>query len=265
MTIFASDALKGRHVLITGATGGIGFETAKVVADMGARLTITGRNGEKLKQLQDDLKQVMDPASLYVAQADITQADDREQLVAGAEQKLGFISDLVNSAGLTKGTIVEQLDVESISELMTINYLAAFSLTQLIYTKMLEKKTGNIVNVASLSGLRGTHGNSAYASTKFAMMGWTQSMAIEAIKHNIRVNAVCPGFVDTEMAYRILSDKGERNGLSYQETLTAVQETIPSGRMTTPKEVGNAIAFLLTDAVKNIVGESLKISGGTLM
>ncbi|MCT1903478.1 SDR family NAD(P)-dependent oxidoreductase [Oceanobacillus sojae] len=265
MSVFAKDALKGRHVLITGATGGIGMETAKIVAGMGARVTITGRNTNKLEELRKELETFMDASEIFVQKADITNKADREQLVRNAQAALGFISDLVNAAGVAGNKTVDQLEEADIKAMLDINYLSAFSLTKEIYKEMQEKKQGNIVNVASLSGLRGTYGNTAYASSKFAVIGWTQSMALEAIAYNVRVNAVCPGFVDTEMVQGLFEAKAENTNQSYEKVRKSAEESLPSKRITAADEVGNTIAFLLTDAAQNIVGEPVKISGGAVM
>ncbi|XKG62315.1 SDR family oxidoreductase [Mesobacillus maritimus] len=111
-----------------------------------------------------------------------------------------------------------------------------FSLTKLVYRHMIDKKQGNIVNVASLSGLRGVYGNSAYTASKFALIGWTQCMAVEAIQHQIRVNAVCPGFVETDMAESLISSQAQRNQLSFEVQLNNVKQGIPSGRLTSSGE-----------------------------
>lgn len=265
MTIFSTEALAHKHVLITGATGGIGMETAKILAAMGAQITITGRNKEKLEKLKNELLEQMPEDRLCVQEADLTNPEDRTRLIERAEDELGFINGLVNSAGVSGGKLVEELDEPFIEEMMNLNFTSTFLLTQEVYRKMLEKKEGDIVNLASLSGLRGTYGNTAYSASKFAVVGWTQSMAVEAIEHGIRVNAVCPGYVDTEMARNSLRRKAQRNQTSFEEELANAEKDIPSGRLSTASEVANTIAFLLTEAAGNIVGESLKISGGSVM
>ncbi|SHN10397.1 SDR family NAD(P)-dependent oxidoreductase [Gracilibacillus kekensis] len=265
MSIFSKDALAYEHIVITGATGDIGFDTAKVIASMGARITINGRNEIKLENLKQELLEITNEDSIAVIAADITKAQEREKLVSKAEKRLGVITGLVNAAGISGGGTVDQLSEEEIEKIMQVNYLSTFSLTKMIYQNMIKQKKGHIVNVASLSGLRATRGNSAYASSKFALVGWTQSLAVEAIEHNIRVNAVCPGFVDSEMATQAIERKAEQNGISYEDQLEKVKQGLPSGRLTTTTEVGNTIAFLLTDATPNIVGESVKISGGSVM
>ncbi|WP_277678431.1 SDR family NAD(P)-dependent oxidoreductase [Gracilibacillus dipsosauri] len=265
MSIFSKEALLDQHILITGATGGIGSETAKTIAKMGAKVTITGRNQKRLVQLKTELENVTTKDKIHAIEADINNEQGRLNLLTKSEEAFGIVSGLVNSAGITGGTVVESLSEEEVEHIMRVNYFSAFSLTQSIYQKMIKRKHGNIVNIASLSGLRGTYGNSAYAASKFAVIGWTQSMAVEAIRHNIRVNAVCPGFVDTNMARGIIAKKAERNQISYKTAMRNAKNSIPSGELTTTLEVANTIAFLLTDAAKNIVGESVKISGGSVM
>lgn len=265
MTIFSTDALSHKHVLITGATGGIGYETAKVMARMGAKITITGRKEDKLESLQKELAEITDPGNVFAKTADLTDGLDRNELIAKAEEAHGFINGLVNSAGVAGGKTVEELDERFIERLMNVNFKSTFLLTQAVYLKMMERKEGDIVNLASLSGLRGTHGNTAYSASKFAVVGWTQSMALEAIEYGIRVNSVSPGYVDTEMALSSIRRKAERRGISFEEGLEEAEQSIPSGRLSTAEEVANTIAFLMTDAARNIVGESVKISGGNYM
>lgn len=265
MSVFSNEALQDQHILITGATGGIGIETAKVLVQMGASVTITGRNPEKLHDLETKLLKLADRNRIFSQTADLTNEKDRRKLIENAEGALGFISGLVNSAGVSGGDTVENLEEAFIEQLMNLNFKSAFMLTKPVYKKMMERGEGNIINVSSLSGLRGTYGNSAYAASKFAMIGWTQSMAVEAIKHGIRVNAVCPGYVDTEMARSSIRRKAERQGIPFEDAFKQAENTIPAGRITEAVEVANTIAFLLTDAARNIVGESVKISGGNVM
>src|SRR5690606_20863756 len=114
------------HILITGATGGIGWETAKAAAQMGAKLTVTGRDVDKLQQLEKELKAMMDDSRLHVHAADLTDSHDRKRLVVTAEARLGFIGGLVNSAGAAGGKQVEELDQEFLEHLMNINYTSTF-------------------------------------------------------------------------------------------------------------------------------------------
>ncbi|MBH9966770.1 SDR family NAD(P)-dependent oxidoreductase [[Bacillus] enclensis] len=258
---FHDKTLEGQHILITGATGGIGYAAAKAAVAAGARVTITGRNEEKLSEL----KQECGDGDVFAVRADLSKPQARDQLVEAASNEFGPITALLNSAGIGGGDIVENLSEEDLRGIMELNYFSLVELTQLVYKGMKDKEKGSIVNIASLSGLRGTHGNSAYSASKFAVVGFTQAFALEAIEHGVRVNAVCPGYVDTEMGRNAIKSKGERNGRSYEEQLKLAKESIPSGRLTSPEEVANTIVYLLSDAAENIVGESVKISGGSVM
>ncbi|MBW3114261.1 MULTISPECIES: SDR family NAD(P)-dependent oxidoreductase [Bacillaceae] len=260
--LFHENTLKDHHILITGATGGIGYETAKVAVQAGARVTITGRNEEKLKKLKAECG---NPSQVFLYKADLTSNEDREQLLSAATKHHGPITGLVNSAGIGGGDMVENLSEEDLRSIMELNYFSLVKLTQAVYHQMKDNQKGAIVNISSLSGLRGTHGNSAYSASKFAVTGFTQAFAHEAIEHKIRVNAICPGYVDTEMGRNAIKSKGEREGRSYEKQLEVAKDSIPSGKLTSPVEVANTIVYLLSDAAENIVGESVKISGGSVM
>ncbi|MFS0787995.1 SDR family oxidoreductase [Shouchella sp. 1P09AA] len=257
--VFANDVLQDKHILVTGATGGIGAATAKTLTKLGANVTVTGRNEEKLNALQKEYQDIL------IVPADLNVEDERNQLVEKAIKKHGPIFGLVNSAGMSGGAIVEELDEETMTSIMHTNFTSLILLTQKVYQSMKQEQEGAVVNVSSLSGLRGTYGNSAYAGSKFALIGFTQSFALEAIENQVRVNAVCPGFVNTEMGKGAIERKAKQNGRSYEEQLNEVEQNLPSGRITEPEEVANTIIYLLTDAAKNIVGESVKISGGSVM
>lgn len=265
MTIFSREALKDQHILITGATGGIGYETAKACAAAGAHLTITGRNEDRLSLLKGECEEISPQSNVFLFSADLDDADDRQSLIEAASLENGPITGLVNGAGIAGGAPLDELDEQDLRRIMELNFTSTVLFTQAVYKEMRKAGKGAVVNVSSLSGLRGTSGNSAYAGSKFALIGFTQSFAVEAIEHGIRVNAVCPGYVDTKMGRDSIERKGEKMGRSYEEQLKTATAGIPSGRISTPEEVAQTILFLLTHAAGNIVGESIKISGGSVM
>jgi NAD(P)-dependent dehydrogenase (short-subunit alcohol dehydrogenase family) len=191
--------------------------------------------------------------------------EDRQHLIDFTEIESGTIPMLVNNAGIYQHAKVEDLTKEIMDKVMHINYTATVQLTQLVYEQMKKMRKGSIVNVASLSGLRGSPGNTAYVASKFALIGFTHCSALEAINHGIRVNSVCPGFVDTQMGHDVINRKATDELSSFKQNLQAVETGIPSGRITTPQEVANSIVFLLSNASSNIIGESLKISGGAVL
>jgi NAD(P)-dependent dehydrogenase (short-subunit alcohol dehydrogenase family) len=265
MPIFAADALAGHHAIITGASGGIGQAVSRCLADMGAAVTLTGRNVSRLSALQQSILQANPDARIRVIPADVRCGDERKRLVEEAERQLGPVSLLVNNAGTYRFGIVEEETEETLRDMLETNFTSAVMLTQLVYQGMKARRQGAIVNVSSLSGLRGGYGHTAYAASKFALIAFTHSFALEAIRHNVRVNAVCPGYVDTDMGYDVIGAQAAASGATLEQQIERTNAGIPSGRITTPEEVANSIAFLLTDAAANIVGESLKISGGALL
>lgn len=265
MSLFKEDALKGEHVLVTGATGGIGYETAKTLAAIGADVTITGRRENVLQELKEAVQTETPGANVFIYSADLAEAAERKNLLQAAEKEFGLVSLLVNSAGVTGGGVMEDLSQEELERIMHLNYTVPILLTQEIYESMKKNEKGAIVNVSSLSGLRGVYAGTAYAGSKFALNGFTQAFALEAIEHNIRVNSVSPGFVDTDMGRNSINNKAKRANNSFDEQFKIESENLPSGRITTPEEVAHTIAFLLSDAAENIVGETVKISGGSVM
>ncbi|MDL4841147.1 SDR family NAD(P)-dependent oxidoreductase [Aquibacillus rhizosphaerae] len=265
MGLFTNESLKGHHALVTGATGGIGYETALLLTSMGASITITGRRKERLKQLEKQILEQNPEAVVLSISADISIEEDRDSLISKAEKEIGDVDLLVNSAGSLGGDIVEELPQAELEQIMHINYTVPILLSQQVFKKMKRNKRGAIVNVSSLSGLRGTFGGTAYCGSKFALIGFTQAFALEAIEHDVRVNAVCPGYVETDMGQNAIRSKAKRENRSFEEQYELANKGLPSGRITKPEEVANTIAFLLTDAASNIVGESVKISGGAVM
>ncbi|SDN38583.1 SDR family NAD(P)-dependent oxidoreductase [Alkalicoccus daliensis] len=265
MSFYSNSAFTNEHILITGATGGIGYVTSLALLKAGACVTVTGRNDEKLSRIKQEAHYHADASRMHVVSGDITVPNDRHRIVKEANDSFGPITGLVNSAGISGGDVVENIQEEEINEIMELNFTAQVMLSQLVFKQMKELQRGNIVNVSSLSGLRGTYGNTAYAGSKFALIGFTQSFALEAIDYGVRVNAVCPGFVDTSMAQHILEKKAAKAGISYEEQRNRTEEALPSKKITTPEEVADTILFLLTGASKNIIGESIKISGGSVM
>ncbi|WNC13441.1 SDR family NAD(P)-dependent oxidoreductase [Brevibacillus brevis] len=265
MTIFSNTAFRGKHALITGATGGIGSATAKLLASMGAAITLSGRNESRLESVSKEIRQQFPESTVHVIRADLTHQSERRKLVEGAVRQGGPISFLVNNAGAFQYEPMEELTQESMDSLIGINFTSTVLLTQLVYEGMKASGHGSIVTVSSLSGMRGLPGTISYSASKFALIGFTHALALEAIGHGIRVNAVCPGFVDTNMGHDVVSATAAAGNVSLEQRWQQVNASIPSGRITQPEEVANTIAFLLSDAAGNIVGEAVKISGGALV
>jgi 3-oxoacyl-[acyl-carrier protein] reductase len=264
-SIFSSDVLQGKTVVVTGATGGIGQSIAHQLAQMGANLLLTGRNEEKLAHLKQSIQAKSGQGRIETIPADLTDAEDRDRLVKETRKALGSIDILINNAGVFAGALLEEVEKAELERVMNVNFTSVVMLTQQVYEEMRRRQSGKIINISSLSGLRGWEGGTIYASSKFALNGFTQCLAVEAAKYGIQVNAVAPGFVETEMAKEAIGVKARRAGQSLEEMWTQMEKGIPSGRLSRPEEVAAVTAFLCTDAANNIIGAHMRISGGGLL
>ncbi|SIS57704.1 SDR family NAD(P)-dependent oxidoreductase [Salimicrobium flavidum] len=260
--LFSEKAFEREHIVVTGASRGIGREAALQLVSSGAFVTLTGRNRKKLEEVEGECQSRQGEVQVVIA--DLNDEKDRRKLVKSVEE-FAPVTGLVNSAGILNSGEADQISEEELRSVMEVNYFSTAFLTQSLYEEMKKRKRGAVVNVTSLSGLRGTDGNLAYCASKFALTGFTQSFAHEAIRSNIRVNAVAPGFVDTEMGRQAVEAKAGREGRTFEEQWELAKAGNPSGRITTSSEVASAILFLLSEASGNIVGESMKISGGSVM
>ncbi|MBF6987535.1 MULTISPECIES: SDR family NAD(P)-dependent oxidoreductase [Cupriavidus] len=239
-------------VLITGATAGIGRATALAFAAKGARLVCSGRNAAAGDALISELRQMGAEAD-FVA-ADISREDDVIRLVGHAVERFGCLDIAVNSAGTegTPGSIVEQT-VESYTTIFDANVLGTFLCMKHELRAMISQKRGAVVNLSSTMGSRGNPRNPMYVASKHAIEGFTKSAALDAIKSNVRVNAVAPGPIETEMLGRIAGGA---------DRVAAVAATIPAGRVGTPEEVAEAIIFLASGQSTYITGQILHVNGG---
>lgn len=239
-------------VLITGATAGIGRATARAFAAKGARLVCSGRNAAAGESLVSELR-LMGAEADFVA-ADISRENDVIRLVGHAIEHFGCLDIAVNSAGTegTAGSIVEQT-VESYTATFNANVLGTFLCMKHELRVMIEQKRGVVVNLSSTMGSRGNPRNPIYVASKHAIEGFTKSAALDAIKSNVRVNAVAPGPIETEMLERLA---GGTSGLA------AIAATIPAGRVGKSEEVADAIMFMASDQSTYITGQILHVNGG---
>ena len=241
-----------RVVLITGATAGIGRATALAFAREGARLVCAGRNAAAGAALIAELKEMGADAE-FVA-ADVTLEDDVRRLVDHTVARFGRLDVAVNSAETegTRGSLVDQT-VEAYTVTFNANVLGTFLSMKHQLRVMLAQKHGAIVNLSSTMGSRGNPGYPLYSASKHAVEGLTKSAALEAIKANVRINAVAPGPIETEMLGRIAGGT---------ERFDAVAATIPAGRVGTPDEVADAILFMASEKSGYITGQILHVNGG---
>lgn len=241
-------------VLITGATSGIGEACAEIFAKAGAQVMLTGRNADKLEELASSFQN--GNASIHFLAGDIADGEFRESLIKDTISKFDMLDVLINSAGIIGMGTIETTTLENFEQMMNINLHSIFHLSQLA-VPYLEKTQGNIVNLSSVAGLRSFPGLVSYCVSKAAVDQLTRCTALELAPKKIRVNAVNPGVVVTNLHRR--SGMPEE---SYQKFVEHSKTTHPIGRVGEPKEIAKLIAYLASDNSEWITGVTYSIDGG---
>ncbi len=237
--------------LVTGASSGIGAATAIAFAEAGWEVMAAGRDEGRLEEVAD----VSDRIAIWTG--DLTESDSCDELIADTIDEFGSIDCLVNSAGVIVRANVADTSDEDWRYTMGINVDAPFYLSRAALPHLLQT-TGSIVNIASDWGLKGGDRAAAYCASKGAIVQLTRAMAIDHARDGLRVNAVCPGDIDTPM----LTNEADDKDIDLDEFLAQAAEESPSGRIGTPEEVASLILFLASDAATHITGTSIPIDGG---
>jgi NAD(P)-dependent dehydrogenase (short-subunit alcohol dehydrogenase family) len=244
---------QGRHALVTGGGSGIGAAIARVFVDKGAVVTIVGRNSEKLAAKATEL-------GVSSQVADVT---DRQQVAAAfaaATSLNGTIDILVNNAGVAEAMPFAKMDDELWDRTLAVNLTGVYNCTRAAIGGMLEKGSGRIVNVASVAALKGAAYVAAYCAAKHGVVGLTRALAAEYAKKGITVNAVCPGYTDTDIVQQALDNIARSTGRSREEALANLVSTNPQGRLISPEEVADAVIWLCRQESMN--GQAIAIAGG---
>ncbi|NQY68043.1 MAG: 3-oxoacyl-[acyl-carrier-protein] reductase [Flavobacteriales bacterium] len=244
--------LEGKVVLITGATRGIGKAIAEEVAKAGASVAFTYMSSdEKARELEQQLTATGIKAKGYKCDAaDFTAVDE---MVAAVAEEFETIDVLVNNAGITKDGLLMRMGEEAWDDVMNTNAKSVFNCTKAVQKIMLKKRSGSIVNMSSVVGVKGNAGQSNYAASKAAILGFTKSIAQELGSRNIRCNAIAPGFIETEMT-AVLDEK-------LVESWTA---GIPLKRAGSTEDVSSLVIFLASDKSAYITGQVINVCGGML-
>jgi NAD(P)-dependent dehydrogenase (short-subunit alcohol dehydrogenase family) len=253
--------LAGQVVLVTGAASGIGRAVAIACAAEGARVTGLDLDRPGLEGLQRDLAEAGSGAA-EVAVADVTSADQAQGAVSALLARHGQIDVLVNAAGISTMARVVDLTESDWDRTLAVNAKGVFLMTRAVLPSMISRASGSLVSIASAAGKRGSRTLSHYSASKFAVIGFTQSVALEVAGSGIRANSVCPGLIATPMQEREVTWEATLRRTSEQAVRDRYVAAVPLGRIGTPKDVAATVVFLASDESAYITGEAIDVGGG---
>ncbi len=241
--------LTGKCALVTGASGGIGEAIAAALHEQGATVALSGTRREKLDELAVKLG-----SRAHVLPCDLRDRAQVASLVSQAEAAMGQLDILVNNAGVTKDNLFMRMRDEEWDEVIAINLTSAFVLCRAALRNMMRRRTGRIINIASISGVIGNPGQGNYAASKAGLVGMTKSLAREVATRGITANCIAPGFIETPMTHALNEKQTE-----------AIANAIPAGTFGKPGDIAAAAVFLASEEARYITGETLHINGGMIM
>ena len=252
--------LSGRHAVITGAGRGIGAAIARALANSGASISRLGRDLQRLEATAQSIASD--------TQCVVIDVSDEPSVKAAFEQirkRFPRIDILVNNAGQASSAPFAKTTLEAWQSMLSVNLTGTFLCTREVLPAMMKQRSGRIVNIASTAGLIGYAYVSAYVAAKHGVVGLTRSLALEAAKSGVTVNAICPGFTDTDIVREAIANIIAKTGKSEEEARAALVTTNPQGRLVQPEEVANAVLWLCAPGSDAINGQAIPIAGGEVM
>ncbi|AOT68394.1 3-oxoacyl-[acyl-carrier-protein] reductase [Geosporobacter ferrireducens] len=243
----------GKTAIVTGGSRGIGKAIALKLAELGANIAVNYTS--KPEEAEKVVAAIREMGREAIAiKADVSKGDDVQRLIDEVEHQFPTIDILVNNAGITRDTLLMRMKDEDWDQVIAINLKGTYNCTKAVTRKMMKQKSGKIVNIASVVGVMGNIGQSNYAASKAGIIGFTKSIAKELATRGINVNAVAPGFIQTNMT-EVLSEEVKESLMTH----------IPMKQLGTPEDVANVVAFLCSDNARYITGQVLNVDGGMVM
>jgi 3-oxoacyl-[acyl-carrier protein] reductase len=241
--------LSGKTAIVTGASRGIGKEIALALAASGAKVACVARSADKLKETADAITVAGGTAEVHPC--DVTDSEAVTKLVEGLAEKWGQVDIVVNNAGITADTLIPRMTDEQWDSVIATNLRSVFLFTRVASQVMMRKRTGRIINISSVSGIMGNPGQANYSASKAGVIGLTRTVARELAGRKITVNAICPGFIASEMTAAM--------GAALDEM---IKEKIPAKRLGEAHEIADAVLYLASDSAAYMTGEVITIDGG---
>ena len=244
--------LENKTAIITGATRGIGRGIAVEFANQGANVAFTYSSSvDAANALETELNAIGIKAKGY--QSNAAEFDTAQELAKEILKEFGSIDILVNNAGITKDNLLMRISEDDFDKVIDVNLKSVFNMTKAVIRPMMKQRSGSIINMSSVVGLKGNAGQSNYAASKSGILGFSKSVALELGSRNIRSNVIAPGFIETEMT-----------GKLDEATVQTWRDAIPLKRGGTPEDIANACVFLASDMSSYITGQTLSVDGGML-
>ena len=238
--------------MITGATRGIGKQIALTLANEGYNIVLNYRTeNDELFQAKNEIESKN--VNCLTVQGDVTNFEDCKQMIESAIKEFGEIDVLVNNAGITKDMLLARMKEEDFKQVIDVNLVGTFNMTKNVISYMMKARNGRIINISSVVGIAGNAGQTNYSASKAGIIGFTKSLAKEVASRNILVNAVAPGFIETNMT-----------DVLKQEVKDEIAKNIPLKRMGTPKDVANVVKFLASEDSSYITGQVISVDGGMI-
>jgi 3-hydroxybutyrate dehydrogenase len=246
--------LAGKLALVTGGGRGIGAAIARILAAAGARVVVCGRS-------KSDLDAVAREIGGLALRLDLTDRKHTDEVIAS----VGHVDVLVNNAGVAESAALERTTDAIWDRIIELDVTAPFRVTRALVPSMIAAKWGRVINIASNAGVSGYGYSTAYCAAKHAMVGMTRALAIDLARTGVTINALCPGWVDTQMADEAVTRIAAKTGRSEDEARTQLASMSPQRRMITPEEVAHATLMLCGEGARGIHGQTIVIDGGAVM
>jgi NAD(P)-dependent dehydrogenase (short-subunit alcohol dehydrogenase family) len=257
-----SDLLSGKHAIVTGGTRGIGAAVTRALLDHGARVTVLGRSAEPRPEAGLDFNPSGGPA---YATADVGDPLAVAHAFESARARSGPIDILVNNAGQAASAPFLKTDANLWRRMMTVNLDGAFHCIQAALPGMIAAGWGRIINMASTAGLTGYAYVTAYCASKHGVVGLTRALALEVATKSVTVNAVCPGFTDTDLLKESVANIVAKTGRTPEDARSELAARNPQKRLVQPEEVANAVAWLCLPGSEAVTGQTIAVAGGEVM